>query len=313
MTLSLQDASNRAPVAQRARCLVCTRGSFVAYDDGRPDLARCANCGFVTLRGGADPERVSSLYGEDYFHGAEYADYVRDRPALQRNFRERVKTVLRYCGGGTLLEIGCAYGFFLDLVRDRFDCLGYDRVETAVAYANDVLGLRAECKDFLAADAIAAGSLDVVTMWDVIEHLEQPERYLEKAGSLLKEGGYLFLTTGDIDSWNARWRRSQWRLIKIKSHLHFFSRDTIRRLLERQGFEVVEVSYPGYFRSMDQMLYNILVLGKKQRRLYDLLSLVTPGKAMLYMNLFDIMCVVARRPCAGTTYADTRRSHHPPE
>ncbi len=267
----------------------------MAYDGGRPDLARCAVCGFVTLRGGADAERVASLYGEDYFHGAEYADYVRDRPALQRNFKDRVETVLRYCGKGKLLEVGCAYGFFLDLVRDRFDSLGYDRVEAAVAYANQVLGLHAECKDLLADESIAEGSLDVVTMWDVIEHLEQPEQYIEKAGRLLKAGGYLFLTTGDIGSMNARWRKAKWRLIKVRSHLHFFSRETIGRLLERRGFEVIEVSYPGYFRSVDQMLYNILVLGQGQRRLYDLFARILPLKAMIYMNLFDIMCVVARR------------------
>ncbi|MBM4134061.1 MAG: class I SAM-dependent methyltransferase [Nitrospira sp.] len=303
MTVSLRDAADRAPIACCDPCLVCAGGPFVAYAGGRPDLARCAACGFVTMRGGADPETLSSLYEQDYFHGAEYADYVRDRPALQRNFGERVKTMRRYCRSGTLLEIGCAYGFFLDLVRDQFDCRGYDRVETAVAYANKVLSLRAECKDFLAENSIPAGSIDVVAMWDVIEHLENPERYLERTRSLLKEGGYLFLTTGDIDSWNARRRKAKWRLIKIRSHLHFFSRDTIGRLLERQGFEVIDVSYPGYFRSIDQMLYNILVLGKNHPRLYRLLSFFIPRKAMLYINLFDIMCVVARRPRAASSTA----------
>ncbi len=295
MTVLGEKVAEKPMASERAQCPVCTGKTVVAYDSDRPDLVRCAGCGFVTLRGGADPELVSSIYGQDYFHGSEYADYVRDRPALQRNFKDRIETVLKYCKNGKLIEIGCAYGFFLDLVRDRFDCLGFDRVEAAVAYANQVLGLHAQCKDFLADDSVAEGSVDVVAMWDVIEHLEHPERYLEKAGSLLKEGGYLFLTTGDIDSWNARWRKTEWRLIKIKSHLHFFSRDTIGHLLERQGFEVVDVSYPGYFRSVDQMLYNVLVLGKRQRRLYDLLSLVLPLKAMVYLNLFDIMCVVARR------------------
>ncbi len=299
MTVLGENVPGKLMASERTQCLVCTGKTFVAYDSDRPDLVRCADCGFVTVGEEIDSEKVSALYGREYFHGAEYADYVRDRPAIQRNFKARVETMLRYCGGGKLLEIGCAYGFFLDLVRDRFDCLGYDRVEAAVAYANQVLGLRAECKDLLADDSIAQGSLDVVTMWDVIEHLEQPERYLEKAGSLLKEGGYLFLTTGDIDSWNARWRKDRWRLIKIKSHLHFFSEKTMTRLLERLGLEVLEVSYPGYFRSIDQMLYNILVLGKNQPRLYRLLSFF-PWKTMAYINLFDIMCVVARRPPVGT-------------
>jgi len=81
-------------------------------------------------------------------------------------------------------------------------------------------------------------SVDVITMWDVIEHLLEPQKYMELAKDILRPDGLLCITTGDIGSLDGRFRREQWRMIHSLTHLHYFSRDTLRLLLEKNGFTV---------------------------------------------------------------------------
>ena len=175
--------------------------------------------------------------------------------------------------------------------------LGYDVSEEAVDYANHVLGVTSRCQDFLSADEVAPGSVDAVAGWDVIEHLDSPDRTIDWSAQVLRPGGYLFLTTGDIDSWVARRQGQRWRLIHPPTHLQYFSSKTITHLLARKGFEVVRVSYPGYWRSIQQILHGMFVLGNNHKSpiAYRVLRSLLPKKVGVYINTFDIMYVVARR------------------
>src|SRR5262249_20847419 len=95
---------------------------------------------------------------------------------------------------------------------------------------------------------------DVVCLWDTIEHLPRPDLFLQKARQLLRPNGRLFLTTGDISSLNARLRGRKWRQIHPPSHLHYFSKDSIAKILRRTGFRALALETAAYFHP----LYNIL-------------------------------------------------------
>src|SRR6188768_1358620 len=98
----------------KAACEVCGGAAFESPVLGA--LARCRDCGFVFLPRDADlPAQIAELYEGDYFTGAEFGDYASQRPVFARNFREYLDR-MRHLGvtDGRLLEVGCAYGFFLE-------------------------------------------------------------------------------------------------------------------------------------------------------------------------------------------------------
>lgn len=240
-------------------------------------------------------ESPEALYGAEYFTDGEYADYVGDRRIIERNFRPRLAELVRACPSGRLVEVGCAYGFFLDLARRHYAATGFDVAADAVAYARERLGLDARAEDFVAAD-VAPGSVDVIAMWDIIEHLAHPDRYVFRAREALRPGGLLALTTGDIGSLVARWRGDRWRLIHPPTHLHYFTRASLTALLERAGFSVVSVRYPAIHRSLRQIARGVLVSDRRNAgRLYDAIAGWRVLDWSVPLNTRDIMSVLARR------------------
>jgi SAM-dependent methyltransferase len=238
-------------------------------------------------------EELERLYGEPYFRGQEYRDYVGDRAVLAKQFQLRLRTLLRYVSAerrGRLFEIGAAYGFFLDIARRQFQQVsGIDLSREAAARARDVAA-----GDFLEYP-LEGPPLDVVCMWDTIEHLAQPDLYIKKIAAHMRPGGVLALTTGDIGSPLARWRKAKWRQIHPPSHLHYFSKETLRRLLSKYGFEVCYTGYAGCYRSADTVAYLVLSLKNGMPALYRRLRAAGLLNWSFYSNLYDIIYVIARR------------------
>ncbi len=276
---------------QETTCLVCGHDRFKSHLD---ILLKCPACGFVTARRDGKGD-IRSLYQGGYFTGEEYLDYRADEALFRKTFRKRLNDVLRRKSSGRLLEIGSAYGFFLDLAREHFDVVGFEVNREASRYASETFGLDVRTTDFLEADPADIGGLfDVTVMWDVIEHLERPDLVLARIAEFSKPGALLYVTTGDIGSLLARWRGRKWRLIHPPSHLHYFDRSTLTRLLGNHGFRVIEVHLVGVARSLRQILYSILVLGSDMPRAYAALKKVIPPSWGLTLNTFDIMLVVAQ-------------------
>jgi len=276
----------------RVTCLVCGHEGFDPHLDL---LLKCRACGFVTARlaGGIDARR---LYQGGYFTGQEYLDYRADEALFRRTFRKRLDRLLHRRSGGRLLEIGSAYGFFLDLAKAHFEVVGFEVNEEAARWGRESFGVDVRTDDFLRATvADVGGPVDVTVMWDVLEHLERPDLYVARVAELSRPGALLYLTTGDIGSLPARVRGRRWRLIHPPSHLHYFDRKTLARLLANHGFRIIEVRPVGAARSLRQVLYSILVLNLDMPRIYQRVSRIVPAAWGLTVNTFDIVQAVARR------------------
>jgi SAM-dependent methyltransferase len=276
-------------------CIACGCESSRPF---HPGLLRCTDCGHSWADLRLTAAQLVKLYRRDYFFGDEYLDYVADRPVIQKNFRLRLRLLERLLQPGRhrrLLEVGCAYGFFLDLVRDRFQpALGIDIAEDGIRHAREKLGLDVVQGDLLAHD-FAGQRFDVVCLWDTVEHLARPDLYLERAAQLTEPGALLALTTGDIGSLNARLNGKRWRLIHPPTHLHYFTKASLGRMLDRLGFDTVHDASCGFYRSADFTAYNLLVLRWRLPRIYRMLKGLRLTGFDFYMDLFDIRYVVAQR------------------
>jgi SAM-dependent methyltransferase len=290
---------SRAALASKADgapcCLICG-GSYVP-SWRLPGLVQCTACGFLSADLNISDDELAALYGEAYFKGEEYLDYIAEEPSLRVNFRRRLatlRTIAPDLSSCDLLEIGCAYGFFLDEARAWVrSCSGIDISAKAVRYAVQDLGVDASRGDYLSLGLDRM--FDIIAMWDTVEHLKYPNRFIEKAAQDLRPGGLLAITTGDIGSLAARLQGRHWRLIHPPTHLHYFSVPTISDLLHRNGFDVVHVSHPGNSRSLRAALYFITVLQMKRPKLYDAFRSSRIFDWHLTVNVYDIMYVIARR------------------
>ncbi len=215
------------------------------------------------------------LYHSDYFKGEEYSDYLTDKKVLEKNFSKRLEVLKKYIDPNrhqSVVEVGCAYSFFLEMAEKEFSHVsGVDVTPAGVEYARDQLGLNAYKPDLLEW-YFENKQFDVACLWDTIEHLRAPDKYIEKLGENMSSGGLLTVTTGDIDSRVARWRKNKCRLIHPPTHAHYFSVNTLTQLLDRYGYDVIHVEHFGFYRSVDNIAYNILTLRSNFSWLYNFLK-----------------------------------------
>jgi len=274
-------------------CICCEATRNRGYLAG---LRQCTDCGHVWADATISDDELQKLYGERYFRGDEYADYAREAPALAKNFRRRVRTLVRrHPAGGFLWEIGAAYGYFLKVAGDHFTVAGCDVSDFAAAYARSQLGLDVQTGDYLAVSP--PRTCDVICLWDTIEHMRSPQLCLEKARTELGSGGTLAVSTGDIGAAFARWRGAKWRLIHPPTHLHYFTRASLTRLLARLGFDAIQTSYEPFCRSADAAAYRLL--GQRRgawgKAIYGGLRNAGLLRFTFSINTRDIMTVYARK------------------
>lgn len=277
-----------------AECIVCNHTATTPFYEG---ILKCSGCGYIFADLSLSDDELFALYSENYFAGEEYRDYAAEKDIIQKNFRLRYKVLKSYLEPErhrNLFEIGSAYGFFLDLVRDDFDTVaGIDVTEAGVQHAREKLGLNVAQGDFL--DHELPSRIDVACMWDTIEHLRSPHLYLEKISTNMDTGGIVAITTGDIASIPARLRKERWRLIHPPTHAHYFSRSSLKQMLANYGFEVLHNRYCGFYRSTETIAYVILVLRQHRPKLFERLKQAGLLKLDLYLNFYDIMYAIARK------------------
>lgn len=280
------------------KCFVCHSEDF--KEKYRGLLLECTHCGFVTANMNFNGEDFNRLYGESYFTGEEYSDYESDKEILQYNFNKRVNDLKKYWSGipvENVLEIGCAYGFFGELLIRNFPDVRYTGIDVAheaLERGKEITGIPLQEADYLLFPAPEKKYSDVF-MWDVIEHLPDPDSFIAKIASEISQGGRAHITTGDIKKLMPRLQGRCWRMIHPPTHLHYFSRKTLSHLLENHGFEVIYFSYPPIYRSIKQIFYSLFLLKKKEKRWKLRIYRSISDKRYLKMNTFDIIYLVARK------------------
>lgn len=263
-----------------------------------PGFVICRRCGLMTVSEPFPSADLQALYKEDYFKGREYVDYIADKTAHQKTLARHLRRVRRYVpGGGRLLELGCAYGFFLELAQPYYPgSVGVDISPSAVAGAR-AKGLDAREGDIASQDLREL--FDGVCLWDTIEHLSRPDETLRQACDRLKPGGHLFLSTGDFGALLPRLQGRRWRQIHPPTHLFYFTRTSLGALCRRVGLEIVRFRTVRVYRRLASAL-SALAHGNAgfTGRLADRARRVTPTWLLrldIPLNLGDTLCLVAQK------------------
>jgi SAM-dependent methyltransferase len=208
-------------------------------------VVRCTQCGLIYV----NPRPAAELTIGSYSDAVD-PTFVAQNDSRIAAFRKSLKNVLRKLGqsggeGRMLLDIGCAGGAFPVAARELgFNAIGVEPSRWMADFARRTYGL--DVRDgILKPGMFPSGSFDVVTLWDVIEHVPQPHDLLALAADLLKPGGLLLVNYPDVGSAAARLLGTRWPFW-LSVHLLYYTRETITRQLERAGFSVLwlEPCYP---------------------------------------------------------------------
>ncbi len=206
-------------------------------------IDRCGGCGFRFTNPPPTAHQLRIFYNSEA-KTIENQIFEATRDVRLSIFERRVELISRHVASGTLLDVGGAIGIFVD-------ALGRAQAPFKVAVIDlneDAIGklharhpdIEAHCGDVFDHHDV----YDVVTLWDTIEHLPDVNRVAAHLFSLIRPGGYLFVSTPNIDGfehWVGQVRHPQ---IEPLSHLNYFSPETLELLLTHHGFAVIDFLTP---------------------------------------------------------------------
>lgn len=253
-------------------------------------IVQCERCGLVYVNPREKHQDIIHSY--TMVKDEKYLDEERTRSAT---FLRGLRLIEKYCSQkGSLLEVGCFAGLFLDLARRRgWSVLGIEPSQWAVEYARKKLNLnvlQGAFEDFKFDD----DSFDAVTMWDVLEHLPDPKSTLSTLQKKLKKQGILFLNTFNYDSiFRKIFGRKYWFIERM--HIYYFSPTTITKMLEACNYRILKI-FP-HFKTLS--------LGYYITRLRDvsgfLATIIDPLSSLFFLKKCNItvyvgqMTIIARK------------------
>jgi 2-polyprenyl-3-methyl-5-hydroxy-6-metoxy-1,4-benzoquinol methylase len=221
-----------------------------------------------------------------------------EAPALGRNAEAALDRLARHTPpAARLLDFGCGAGFFLGAARQRgWEIYGLEPLPGHAVYARARFGAEVVA-DTLRPRSFPPGHFDAITAFQVFEHLPDPSGTLTKLAGLLKPRGIVLVEVPNVATWSVRWLGPRHRHF-VQDHIYFFSARTLSGLMEKCGFEVVDVYYPGRHMSVRHLMssWGAQVLPGSLARL----SAGAAKRAGLWerivsLNLGDIVAVMGRK------------------
>jgi len=233
--------------AKLKNCRICNLDHYkflFKLKDNREEIRffRCLECGLIYTDLILFDRRVQETYSEDYFK----EHYLEVLPFKILFFNDVLESIENETGKvGKILDVGCGVGTFLEIARDRgWDATGIEVSSFAAQYARDKK-LRVY-EGFFGQVPLEYEKFDLITVWDVIEHVEKPVDFLSIINSTLKEDGFLVLKMPNTRSISVRFYMklshiSKRDYIHATTHLSHFTAKTISLALKKAHFRVFKI------------------------------------------------------------------------
>jgi len=261
-------------------------------------LVRCNRCGLIYLDPQPPPEELAAYYPEDYEAHIgtkkQRLGWLR-RLDYEYGIHKRYRAIMRYTEAGHMLDIGCGTGAFLDGMRDRgWSVAGIEPSSRAATYARDELELQIQNTTLEDAELVP-GSFDLVTMWNVMEHLSDPRKSLLRLGETVRPGGLLVFAVPNLDSLDRRLFQQYWAGYDLPRHLYVFPADVLEKMVQAAGFKVLDrrCIYGTYnaFAYSARFAMNARIDDKKLRSAMTGAILSLPARALMLpaCRLIDIL------------------------
>lgn len=271
------------------RAFRCTSPEYGSH----AQIVQCNQCDLVYANPRWSPEELAAAYT-----AVEDETYVDEREGRELTFEKHLQDLEKYTGpanGRALLDVGAYIGVFVEIAQAHgWLAEGIEPSSWAVSMARE-RGLpihQGTQQDVLLADR----KFDVVTMWDVIEHVTDPAEEIRQAYQLLNPGGWLAVHTMDIDSLTARVMGSRWPWL-MDMHLYYFSRKTLTEMIQKSGFEVVWSGSQGRYLRLGYISSRLAGFNSRLGSISStLINRLGVSHLAVPINFGDLFTVYARKP-----------------
>ncbi len=235
---------------EKAFCCICgDKGSEPVWDKNPFKYVRCSECGLIYVSPRLTDKALQKEYegnmaksvSKNILYSFRDMASLKNLDGRLRRGEELMYLVERYKQGGKILDIGCNRGFILSNAASwGWETYGIEVVPWMTKLIEKEFGtkiyngkLREVSHEF------PDNFLDAITMIDIIEHFQDPLKDLLEIHRILKDDGIIILNTVDVESAHAQILGDKWGHANPREHIYLFSRKTLRKILEKAGFQIL--------------------------------------------------------------------------
>lgn len=234
------------PMTEHFKCPLCQREEYRAtrFVLTGGQYVRCSCCDLLSLFPMPSAAELEALYREGYYHTdgrVGYQDYERLRESRSGSFRRFAKRIARQRPRGRVLDIGCAFGFFVEAcLEEGLDAEGIDIAPDALTGAAEAVRGKLHHASVMEFAGSRPAEFDAIFVAETLEHVSDPRGFINAGATLLKSGGLLYCLTPNEHSLLARLSGCRWVSLKPPEHVVLYNPSTLRVLLER-CFRVISI------------------------------------------------------------------------
>lgn len=248
------------------------------------NIYRCVQCNFLFTNNFPDKNSIGQ-----YYNSSEYISHSNDKSGFVNKLyysirKYAINNKLKYVckkadrKTGKICDIGCGIGYFLNAARNKgWQTVGIEKNESARNTAQETFGLCIKDTDEI--NSLPNASFDVVTLWHVLEHIENLSEMMEKIHSLLLPDGIAVIAVPNCISYDARHYREFWAAYDVPRHLWHFTPQTLEVLANKFNFRITDKK-PMLFDS-----FYVSLLSEKYRRSNTAIALIKAFATGLASNI----------------------------
>jgi 2-polyprenyl-3-methyl-5-hydroxy-6-metoxy-1,4-benzoquinol methylase len=200
-------------------------------------LVQCATCSFVFCQKIPTNADLQAHYG-NYPHEAGLSAITANR------YRELLATFASYKQSGNMIDVGSGDGYFLAVAKEfSWKVFGTEFTDAAIQVCeNKQITMH---KGILNPANYTPNFFDIITSFEVIEHINNPVEEIRNFAKILRKGGLVYVTTPNFDALTRHIVGSQWNIVEYPEHLSYYTAKTLRKLFEENGFKTLQITTTG--------------------------------------------------------------------
>lgn len=264
------------------KCLLCgsNRQTKLFKAPGDPveefgyfQVVKCNQCGIVFTNPRPTKKEIEKFYSQKYYGEENKRFWALFEKGIELFRDKRIKDIKKFKSGGRILDIGCGRGkMLIKLEKKGWQVYGTELSERSAFFALEKLGLNIFTGDFIKA-GYPSDFFDCITMWHILEHLDDPVAVMKEVHRIIKSDGVLVIAVPNYGGLQAVISRSEWFHLDVPRHYFHYSRSSLKKLLNDFDFTIMDEKHFSFEYDPFGLLQSLLNLAHFHHNLlYTLLK-----------------------------------------